>query len=135
MKTYMHIVAMAAVVAMTAGISMAGSVNVGLGSMDQTEWDRLTQIMRNGDQAPTSMSPPPERDRIRVGEFSQSEVDAFRRAMVADTPINRTASANGRPDKVDIGTGSMETAEFCDLNKLVASNGRGSASGFAFICP
>jgi hypothetical protein len=37
---------------------------------------------------------------------------------------------------VDIGLGSMSSGEFCDLNKLVASNTGGrTAAGFQFVCP
>ena len=44
-----------------------------------------------------------------------------------------SAANNGM---VDIGTGAMATGEFCDLNKLVASNTvTNTDSGFAFICP
>lgn len=37
---------------------------------------------------------------------------------------------------VDIGTGTMSASEFCNLNKLVASNtGEWTAAGFQFVCP
>ena len=135
MKTYLYMIIMAAVMAAFASVSMADSVNIGLGSMDRAEWNALKQVMHGDRQVSTSVSISSDGDRIRVGEFSQSEVDAFRQAMTADASTINTTSVSVRSDMVDIGTGSMQTDEFCNLNKLVANNGRGAASGFAFICP
>jgi len=128
---------MAAVMAtmMMAGVAMAGSVDIGLGRMDQAEFDTLRQMV-NGNYQPSDSVTTEIRQNIHVAEFNQTDVDDIRQAMAAGSiqrDVTESAANNGM---VDIGTGAMATGEFCDLNKLVATNTvTGPNSGFDFICP
>ena len=128
---------MAAVMAtmMMAGVAMAGSVDIGLGRMDQAEFDTLRQMV-NGSYQPSDSVTTEIRQNIHVAEFNQTDVDDIRQAMAAGSiqrDVTESAANNGM---VDIGTGAMATGEFCDLNKLVATNTvTGPNSGFDFICP
>jgi hypothetical protein len=120
---------------MIAGVATAGSVDIGLGRMGQVEFETLKQMVSGDYQPSDSVTTQIQRD-VRVAEFNQADVDDIRQAMAAgDTQRDATESIadNGM---VDIGTGAMATSDFCDLNKLVASNtATGSNSGFEFICP
>jgi hypothetical protein len=125
---------MAAVMAtmMMAGVAMAGSVDIGLGRMDQAEFDTLRQMV-NGSYQPSDSVTTEIRQNIHVAEFNQTDVDDIRQAMAAGSiqrDVTESAANNGM---VDIGTGSMATSEFCNLNNLVASNN--TNNGFTFICP
>ena len=128
---------MAAVMAtmMMAGVAMAGSVDIGLGRMDQAEFETLKQMVSGDYQPFDSVTTEIQRD-VRVAEFNQTDVDDIRQAMAAGSiqrDVTESAANNGM---VDIGTGAMATGEFCDLNKLVATNTvTGPNSGFDFICP
>jgi hypothetical protein len=120
---------------MMAGAAMAGSVDIGMGRMDQAEFDRLRQMV-SGDYRPSDSVTTPVRQDIRVAEFNQADVDDIRQAMAqggVQRDVTESVASNGM---VDIGTGAMATSEFCDLNKLVASNTAANPnSGFQFICP
>jgi 2-oxo-4-hydroxy-4-carboxy--5-ureidoimidazoline (OHCU) decarboxylase len=52
--------------------------------------------------------------------------------MAASSSALQDIAAASQGDLVDVGLGSMTTVEFCDLNKLVASNT--DTWGFEFIC-
>lgn len=128
---------MAAVVAtmMVAGVAMAGSVDIGLGRMDQAEFDTLRQMV-NGSYQPSDSVTTEIRQNIHVAEFNQTDVDDIRQAMAAGSIQRDATESLANNGMVDIGTGAMATGEFCDLNKLVATNTvTGPNSGFDFICP
>ena len=134
MKRSFHIAAMTMTMVMMAGIAMADSVDIGLGRMDRAEFETLRKMV-SGDYQPSasvSMEIPKE---TRVAEFNRSDVDSIRQAMTANTAERDSTASASNNDMVDIGTGSMATSEFCDLNKLVASNRTNPNSGFVFICP
>ena len=127
---------MAVIVAtmMIAGVAMAGSVDIGLGRMDQAAFETLRQMVSGTYQPSDSVSTEIRQD-IHVAEFNQADVDDIRQAMeTGDVQRDATQSiANGM---VDIGTGEMATNEFCDLNKLVASNTvTNTNSGLSYLCP
>ena len=137
MKHTFRITVMAIAVAMMAGIATAGSVDIGLGQMDRAEFETLKRMV-SGDQ-PFSANSAQEQEKVavkNVAEFNWNDVQDIRQAMTADeTPRNATAAASDT-GPVDIGLGTMSSNEFCDLNKLVASNTGGqAAAGFQFICP
>lgn len=128
---------MAAVMAtmMMAGVAMAGSVDIGLGTMDQAEFDTLRQMV-NGSYQPSDSVTTEIRQNIHVAEFNQTDVDDIRQAMAASSIQRDATESAANNGMVDIGTGAMTTGEFCDLNKLVATNTvTGPNSGFDFICP
>ena len=128
---------MAAVMAtmMMAGVAMAGSVDIGLGRMDQAEFDTLRQMV-NGNYQPSDSVTTEIRQNIHVAEFNQTDVDDIRQAMAAGSIQRDATESLANNGMVDIGTGAMATGEFCDLNKLVATNTvTGPNSGFDFICP
>jgi hypothetical protein len=119
---------------MIAGLAMAESVDIGMGRMDRAEFEALQQMVRGAYPPPASVSTPKPSEN-RVAEFNRSDVDAIRLAMASDTERRNTNPSESDERMVDIGTGSMSASEFCDLNKLVASNTTGQNSGFTFICP
>ncbi len=134
MKHLFYIAAAALAMAMIAGVATAGSVDIGLGRMDQAEFYNLKQMVSGDHQPSASVSTPIPRD-TQVAEFNQADVDDIRQAMAAggvQSGANESLANNGM---VDIGTGAMATNEFCDLNRLVASNTTDQNSGFTFICP
>lgn len=120
---------------MMAGVAMAGNVDIGLGRMDQAEFEALRQMV-SGDYQPSGSVTTPVRQDNRVAEFNQADVDEIRQAMASGgVQRDATESFAGR-GMVDIGTGAMATGEFCDLNRVVANNTvTHKDSGFAFICP
>ena len=134
MNKSFHIIAMTMAIMMVAGVAMAGSVDIGLGRMDQSEFDTLKQMV-SGDYQPSASISTERPKEVRVAEFNWTDVQAIRQVMAASAveqdnkPVLRTI------DTVDIGTGSMSTSEFCDLNKLVANNSANLNAGFNFICP
>jgi hypothetical protein len=132
MKKSFYIMAVAMAMVMTAAVAMAETVDIGLGSMDRSEFEALKQTV-GGDFQPPARVSAEQPGQLRVAEFNQADVDEIREAMSTDT---RRQSAFASDDNlVDIGTGSMATSDFCDLNKLVASNGTTQKAGFNFICP
>jgi len=136
MKRTFHIAAMAMAMAMLAGIATADSVDIGLGQMDRSEFETLKRMV-SGDQ-PFFANSVQEQEKVadkNVAEFHWSDVQDIRQAMTDDeTPRIAMAAVSEGP--VDIGLGTMSTNEFCDLNKLVASNTGGqAAAGFQFLCP
>lgn len=120
---------------MMAGVAMAGSVDIGLGRMDQAEFEALRQMV-SGNYQPTGPVTTPDGRDIRVAEFNQADVDEIRRVMASGDVQRDATESLAASGMVDIGTGAMATGEFCDLNKLVASNTvTHTDSGFTFICP
>jgi hypothetical protein len=137
MKHTFRIAVMAIAVAMLSGIATADSVDIGLGQMDRAEFETLKQMVSGGQ--PFSANSAREQEGVavkNVAEFDSSVLQDIRQAMTADeTPHNATVAVSDA-GPVDIGLGTMNTNEFCDLNKLVASNTGGqAAAGFQFLCP
>ena len=131
MKQIYTIMAMVIAVTMTAGVAMADSVDIGLGRMDRAEFEALKQMVAGNYQSTESnrtVTPAP----IRVAEFDRSVVEEIRQGMAANTTERQDIAAASQDSLVDVGLGSMSTNEFCDLNKLVASNTE--TWGFEFIC-
>jgi len=127
--------AMAMTVAMLAGIATAGSVDIGLGQMDRAEFETLKRMV-SGDQPFYSDSTQEKVADLRVAEFDRSVVQDIRQGMSDEENSRNAMAAVSDTGPVDIGLGAMSTGEFCDLNKLVASNTGGeAAAGFQFICP
>ena len=119
---------------MFAGVAMAGSVDIGLGRMDQAEFETLRQMVSGDYQAKDTVST--TRPQVTyIAEFNQADVDEIRRVMAAGGVQWKASESVADNGMVDIGTGAMATGEFCDLNKLVASNITGQDRGFAFVCP
>ncbi len=100
---------------------MAGSVDIGLGRMDQAEFETLRQMV-SGNYQPSDSVTTEIRQDIRVAEFNQADVDDIRQAMATGDVQRDATESIANNGMVDIGTGEMATNEFCDLNKLVASN-------------
>lgn len=135
MKSIYTIMAMAMVVAMAGGAVAADSVDIGLGRMDRAEFDALRQMVA-GDYQPNRSVTTEVHEGTTVAEFYVRDVEQIRQAMVGGRDQGvMTASTATTGDLVDIGLGSMSTGDFCDLNKLVASNTTGQDRGFAFMCP
>ena len=137
MKHTFHIAVLAIAVAMLSGIATADSVDIGLGQMDRAEFETLKRMV-SGDQA-FSANSVQEQEKVavkNVAEFNWKDVQDIRQAMTADETSRSAIAAVSNTGPVDIGLGSMSTSEFCDLNKLVASNAGGQTSaGFQFLCP
>lgn len=133
MKKSFYIIAMTMAIMMVAGAAMAGSVDIGLGRMDQAEFEALKQMVGGDFQADTFVTAEKPRE-TRVAEFDLSVVEDIRQGMeTGNVRSDAVASASGN-QKVDVGLGSMSTSEFCDLNNLVASNTTHNG-GLTFICP
>ena len=131
----LNILAVMMAAVMMAGVAIAGSVDIGLGRMDQAEFETLRQMV-SGDYQQSDSVTTEIREDTRVAEFNQADVDDIRQAMAAGDARQDITGSVADADMVDIGTGAMATDEFCDLNKLVASNTvTDSNSGFDFICP
>ncbi|WP_319523462.1 hypothetical protein [Breoghania sp.] len=135
MKRLVIMAVMAIAVAMLTGIAAAGSVNIGLGEMDRTEFETLKRMV-SGDQPFSANSTLEKAADENVAELDRRVVQDIRQAMSAGENSRNATAAVSDTGPVDIGLGSMSTGEFCDLNKLVASNAGGQAvAGFQFICP
>ena len=120
---------------MMAGVALAGGVDIGMGRMDQAEFETLRQMVSGSYQSSDSVTTK-VRQNIRVAEFNQTDVDEIRQVMASGGVQRDATESVSNNGTVDIGTGAMATNEFCDLNKLVASNTvTKTNSGFAFICP
>ncbi len=131
----LNIMAVMMATMMMAGVAMAGSVDVGLGRMDQAEFETLRQMVSGNYQSSDSVTTE-VRQNIRVAEFNQTDVDEIRQVMASGDVQRDAIESIANNGMVDIGTGAMATGEFCDLNKLVASNTVNNTDrGFAFICP
>jgi hypothetical protein len=121
MKKSFFIMAITMATVMMASVAVAETVDIGLGRMDQAEFDTLRQMV-NGEFQPSGQSSVEKIRPTRIAEFDQSVVDEIQQAML-NTSDQRPETAFASQDRmVEIGTGSMATSEFCDLNKLVASN-------------
>ena len=126
---YMVVIAMV----MVAGTALAGSVDIGLGRMDQAEFESLKQVMSGDYQSAASVTTERPQE-IRVAEFDLSVVEDIRQGMAGGNPPNDAVASASDGNQVDVGLGSTSTNEFCDLNKLVASNTT-QKDGLTFICP
>ena len=132
MKKLFHMTILAMAVLMGTGVAMAGSVDIGVGEMDQAEFESMRQMI-GGEPAQSQVITNEKPEAVYVGELKWSDVEDIRQAMAfGDNSRNEAAAASSGP--VDIGLGAMSNNEFCDLNKLVASNNN-SRQGFDFICP
>ncbi|HSO20175.1 MAG TPA: hypothetical protein VLT88_11980 [Desulfosarcina sp.] len=135
MKRRYMTMAILVVTMMMAGYAAASdSVDIGMGRMDRAEFEVLQQMVR-GDYRPTAPVTTNIPQTIHVAEFDLRDVESIRQAMITDRDEAMTAAAESEQPMVDIGLGSMSTNEFCDLNKLVASNTTARNEGFDFICP
>lgn len=132
-KSY-FIAAITMAMVVMAAVAVAETVDIGLGSMDKAEFDTLRQMV-NGEFQPGTRLSTEKPLQTRVAEFYQADVEAIRLAMVNTSDRGPATAFTSGDQLVDIGTGSMATNEFCDLNKLVASNSTNLTSGFNFICP
>jgi hypothetical protein len=119
---------------MLTGVAWAESVNIGMGTMDRAEFDQLKQMVNGHYHAATASVSTPVVDESRVAEFNVREVEAIRHAMHA-RPAEHNMIASASTGMVDIGTGTMSTSEFCNLNNLVASNQITPTGGFSYLCP
>ena len=134
MNRTFHIAIMALAAVMLAGIAMADSVDIGLGEMSQSEFETLQQMV-SGNYQPSDSVTEVKYKEIHVAEFNWSDVVEIRQAMVANGTPQDSMQASSADRLVDIGLGAMSTNEFCDLNKLVASNTATHTDGFGYICP
>ena len=134
MKKSFFIMAMTMATVMMATVAMAETVDIGLGRMDQAEFETLRQMV-NGEFQLSERSSDKKIRPARIAEFDQSVVDDIRQAMLNTTDRRPETDFASQDRMVEIGTGSMATSEFCDLNKLVASNSASGTGGFTFICP
>jgi len=135
MKYSIIFATMAIAVTMLAGIATAEPVDIGMGQMDRGEFEALKRMV-SGDQ-PFTADRAQEKDAgVYVAEFNWSDVQDIRQAMNTSNSSRNSMAAVSGNGPVDIGLGAMSTSEFCDLNKLVASNSAGqNPAGFQFICP
>jgi hypothetical protein len=135
MKKSFNIMAItvAAALMVMAGVGGAEMVDIGMGSMDRSEFEALKGVMGGGFQAFSAGSTAPTA-ADRVAEFSRSDVDAIGQVMAATFSTWNVAVSESKSQTVDIGTGSMSTGEFCGLSKLVASNRVNPSEGYASIC-
>ena len=135
MKRSLIMAVMAIAVAMLTGIATADTVDIGLGEMDRAEFETLKRMV-SGDQPFSANSTLEKAAGENVAELDRRVVQDIRQAMSAGENSRHAAAAVSDTGPVDIGLGSMSAGEFCDLNKLVASNTGGQAvAGFQFICP
>ena len=134
MKKLYYLAAMTMAMLMLTGTAMAETTDIGLGRMDSAEFAVLRQMVSGEYQSSASVSTQRPRE-IRVAEFNLSDVESIRQAMAGGRFQGDATAFASTNTMVDIGTGSMSTREFCDLNKLVASNAANPTSGFTFICP
>ena len=133
MKKSIYIAVMAMVAVVWAGAALADTVDIGLGEMDRAEFETLRQMV-NGEYRPSEVLTREKTKEVYVAEFNLRDVEEIRQAMAGDASRERETVA-ATDGLVDIGLGSMSTSEFCDLNKLVASNSNTSTTGFSHICP
>ena len=135
MKTTYKALAMAMVMMVMASFSLAAdSVDIGMGSMDRAEFQALQQMVRGDYRSTASVTTEVPR-QIHVAEFSVRDIESIRQAMAPNRDQDIMTASRSQNELVDIGLGSMSTNEFCDLNKLVASNTAAQSEGFTFICP
>jgi hypothetical protein len=135
MKYSTIIATMAIAMTMLAGIATAESVDIGMGQMDRGEFETLKRMV-SGDQPFTADRTQEKDTGVYVAEFDWSDVQDIRQAMNTSKSTHNSMAAVSDTGSVDIGLGAMSTSEFCDLNKLVASNTSGqTAAGFQFVCP
>ena len=118
----------------TVHISMANTVNIGLGHMDQAEFDALRQMV-SGEHQPTHAAVRKKAVDVHVAEFNWSDVEDLRQATAFGSGDHDKTMAASTGQLVDIGTGTMPTSEFCGLNNLMASNSGNRNHGFGFVCP
>ena len=130
MKRIYTIMAVTIAMAMMTGVAVADSVDIGLGRMDRAEFDALKQMV-SGNYQPAGITATEKPLQIRVAEFDRSVVEEIRQGMSISIEPQDVAAAS-QDNLVDVGLGSMTTNDFCDLNKLVASNTE--TWGFEFIC-
>jgi len=128
---YIAIMAMAAMV--WAGTALADSVDIGLGEMDRTEFETLRQMV-SGEYRPSDVATREKAEDEYVAEFNWRDVEEIQQAMAGSVSRQNDAVASAT-GLVDIGLGSMSTTEFCDLNKLVASNSNSPGTGLSHLCP
>jgi hypothetical protein len=133
MKKAYCIAVLTIIMMITAGVAMAGSVNIGLGRMDQADFEALQQMVK-GYYHPSASVSTPIPETSQVAEFNRTLVDAIRQAMATPEPAPITTASKPKNTMVEIGTGSMQTNEFCDLDKRVARNTIGTKAGFAYLC-
>ena len=134
MKKSFSILAMAIAMVLMAAVAMAETVDIGMGSMDRAEFETLRQMV-SGDFQPSDRMTVEKSSQLRIAEFNQADVEEIREAMSTGIQGQPAPAFASDDTLVDIGTGSMATSDFCDLNKLVASNGTTQKTGFNFICP
>ena len=136
MKRTFTIMAMVMMALMVTSVfaAAADSVDIGMGRMDRSEFNALQQMVR-GDYRPTQSVTTEIPQVTHVAEFNVRDVESIRQAMVGNRDQEMVATSASPNKLVDIGLGSMSTNEFCDLNKLVASNTNQQNEGFGFICP
>ncbi len=136
MKRAFTIMAMVMMAVMMTAVfaTAADSVDIGMGRMDRSEFNALQQMVR-GDFRPTQSVTTEIPQVTHVAEFNVRDVESIRQAMVGNRDQEMVATSASPNKLVDIGLGSMSTNEFCDLNKLVASNTTQQNEGFEFICP
>ena len=135
MKRSFTIMALTMAMVMMAGVAAADSVDIGLGRMDSAEFEVLRQMVAGEYEPNQSVTTDNSRDASYVAEFNRSDVESIRQAMTQGSDASVAVAAATSGSRVDIGLGSMATNEFCDLNKLVASNTTGNKGGFTYICP
>jgi hypothetical protein len=134
MKFSFMIAAMTIAISISAGIATAQSVDIGMGQMDRGEFEALKRMV-SGDQPLTDYRTQEKAAGVYVAEFNWSDVQDIREAMNTSKSSRNSMAAVSNTGPVDIGTGLMSSGEFCDLNKLVASNTGGrTAAGFQFVC-
>lgn len=133
MKKSFYIIAMTMAIMVVAGTAMADSVDIGLGRMDQAEFEALKQTVGRDFQVDTFVTAAKPR-QTHVAEFDLSVVEDIRQGMATGNVQNDAMASASEKKIVDVGLGSMPTREFCDLNKLVASN-TNQNEGLTFICP
>jgi hypothetical protein len=97
MKKSFFIMAITMATVMMASVAVAETVDIGLGRMDQAEFDTLRQMV-NGEFQPSGQSSVEKIRPTRIAEFDQSVVDEIQQAML-NTSDQRPETAFASQDR------------------------------------
>lgn len=99
----------------------AQMVDVGMGKMQQSEFDALKAMVRG--QPPVSQSnvatSVEKRQPYGMVEMTPEAFDALRDQVAGRGQIGRSRLPPARPQRVDIGTGMMDANEFRALKQIM----------------
>ena len=132
MKTYFLILALVLTGIMTAAVALAQPVDIGTGQMDHNDFETLKQLIGTKHWVADS-SVRPVHDAPIVGELPAHDITAIRNAIEHDHDLPQNGMVLSVPT-VDIGTGSIPVADFCQLSGMVTQGASAAPSDFSGIC-